>query len=251
MKIKDEVLADLANMMINAKKKGVNLQIISAFRDLNHVKSLWGSDTPESNPDRLKTLAPPGFSEHHTGYVVDFNSVSSNWWASPEGVKTYNWLEQNATRYNFEQSFTRDYSNSYGIMEEKWHWRWVGSNKAKVALRKNIKLPEKVNNVFPPPIGKTEAISRLTLEGVKTMTDAGAAITLVDKDGNRFIHYDSKQSRSITVREAARLQSFEDDFDFIGSQGNAYQMIGNAVPPRLAKAIGLAISDLLNEMEVL
>ena len=64
----------------------------------------------------------------------------------------------------------------------------------------------------------------------------------------RFIHYDSKQSRSITVREAARLQSFDDDFDFVGSQGNAYQMIGNAVPPLLAKNIALALSELLDEM---
>lgn len=70
------------------------------------------------------------------------------------------------------------------------------------------------------------------------------------KDGNRFIHYDSKQCRSITVREAARLQSFDDDFDFIGTQGNAYQMIGNAVPPKLAKAVSFAVADLLGEMEV-
>ena len=69
------------------------------------------------------------------------------------------------------------------------------------------------------------------------------------KDGNRFIHYDSKQSRSITVREAARLQSFDDDFDFVGNRGNAYQMIGNAVPPKLAKAVALAVSDLIDEME--
>ncbi len=68
------------------------------------------------------------------------------------------------------------------------------------------------------------------------------------KDGNRFIHYDPKQCRSITPREAARLQSFDDDFDFVGSQGNAYQMIGNAVPPKLAKAVGTAIADLLEEM---
>ncbi|MDY4575664.1 MAG: DNA cytosine methyltransferase [Intestinibacter sp.] len=66
------------------------------------------------------------------------------------------------------------------------------------------------------------------------------------KDGNRFIHYDSKQSRSITPREAARLQSFDDDFDFIGNRGNVYQMIGNAVPPILAKKIGLAVADLLD-----
>lgn len=65
------------------------------------------------------------------------------------------------------------------------------------------------------------------------------------KDGNRFIHYDSKQARTITVREAARLQSFEDDYDFIGSRGSAYQMIGNAVPPMLAKAIAFAVYDLV------
>lgn len=70
------------------------------------------------------------------------------------------------------------------------------------------------------------------------------------KDGNRFIHYDPKQCRTLTVREAARLQSFDDDYDFIGSQGNAYQMIGNAVPPRLAKSIGLAVADLLKQLEL-
>lgn len=66
------------------------------------------------------------------------------------------------------------------------------------------------------------------------------------KDGNRFIHYDPNQCRTITPREAARLQSFDDDFKFIGGQGAVYQMIGNAVPPNLAKAIGCAIHDLYN-----
>ena len=68
------------------------------------------------------------------------------------------------------------------------------------------------------------------------------------KDGNRFIHYDPTQQRSITVREAARLQSFPDDFNFVGNRGNAYQMIGNAVPPLLAEAIAKAIDELLKEV---
>lgn len=65
------------------------------------------------------------------------------------------------------------------------------------------------------------------------------------KDGLRFIHPDPKQKRTITVREAARLQSFPDDFEFISTRGNNYKMIGNAVPPEFAKRLSLAINELL------
>lgn len=65
------------------------------------------------------------------------------------------------------------------------------------------------------------------------------------KDGLRFIHYDSSQARSITVREAARLQSFDDDFEFVGPQGAAYQMIGNAVPPKFAKILAKSVYEIL------
>jgi DNA (cytosine-5)-methyltransferase 1 len=65
------------------------------------------------------------------------------------------------------------------------------------------------------------------------------------KDGLRHIHPDPKQARSITVREAARLQSFDDDFEFLGSITEQYKMIGNAVPPKFARAIGLALNDFI------
>lgn len=65
------------------------------------------------------------------------------------------------------------------------------------------------------------------------------------KDGLRHIHPDPKQARSITVREAARLQTFTDDFEFLGSMGAKYKMIGNAVPPKFAKKIALALKDTL------
>lgn len=73
-------------------------------------------------------------------------------------------------------------------------------------------------------------------------------ISHLDRDGNRFIHYDPKQSRCITPREAARIQSFDDDFDFIGTQSDTYIMIGNAVPPVLAKCVALAVAEVLEKL---
>lgn len=66
------------------------------------------------------------------------------------------------------------------------------------------------------------------------------------KDGFRFIHYDSKQARTITVREAARIQTFADDFDFPCSMGAAYKMIGNAVPSLFAKKLAQAVNDFIS-----
>lgn len=67
------------------------------------------------------------------------------------------------------------------------------------------------------------------------------------KDGMRHIHPDSKQARSITVREAARLQTFADDFEFLGPTMAQYKMIGNAVPSDFAKIIAQGLHELLNK----
>ncbi len=61
------------------------------------------------------------------------------------------------------------------------------------------------------------------------------------KDSYSHIHYDSEQARTISVREAARLQSFPDGFIFTGTMNPAFRQIGNAVPPLLAKAIAVEI----------
>lgn len=68
------------------------------------------------------------------------------------------------------------------------------------------------------------------------------------KDGLRHIHFDPRQARSITVREAARLQGFPDDYCFLGSQGDRYKMIGNAVPPMFAHCLADAVSSMFHAM---
>jgi len=67
------------------------------------------------------------------------------------------------------------------------------------------------------------------------------------KDGLRHIHWDPCQARSITVREAARLQSFDDDYEFLGSMGDQYKMIGNAVPPKFSYLLAISLVELLQK----
>ncbi|WP_421808788.1 DNA cytosine methyltransferase [Flagellimonas sp.] len=118
----------------------------------------------------------------------------------------------------------------------------------KTAIEKWNKNQERLKYPDLPKELKTHKNETSFTDRYKVVNGTGVSHTVVAhiaKDGHYYIHPDIEQCRSISVREAARLQSFPDDFFFEGSRSAAFKQIGNAVPPLMANAIAKSMKNYL------
>jgi zinc D-Ala-D-Ala carboxypeptidase len=124
----------LMAMQREAAAAGVDLRVLSGFRGVALQKHLFfdvKSERNQSAAERAKVSAPPGFSEHSTGFAVDLGDGSrpgTNLKPVFENTPAFTWLEGNANRYHFRLSFPKD--NGQGVSYEPWHWRFEGSAEA-------------------------------------------------------------------------------------------------------------------------
>ena len=116
---------------------------------------------------------------------------------------------------------------------------WNGYGEAKPRMRYN-ELPEH----FQSHLNKDDFSDRFKVVAADK-TYSQTVVAHIHKDGHYYIHPDLEQARSLSVREAARLQSFPDNFYFEGSRTSAFKQIGNAVPPLMATRIAESVWDAL------
>jgi DNA (cytosine-5)-methyltransferase 1 len=119
----------------------------------------------------------------------------------------------------------------------------------KIAINKWLKNEERLKYPDLPNRLKTHKNEKSFVDRFKVVDPNGFSHTMVAhiaKDGHHYIYPDSKQVRSLSVREAARIQSFSDDFFFEGGRSAAFRQIGNAVPPLMASTIANKMINIID-----
>ncbi len=117
-----------------ARADGISLVPLSGFRSQEDQEYLFfgvKGERGQTASERAKVSAPPGYSEHHTGYALDIGDAAaagSNLSESFEQTQAFKWLEKNAAYHSFELSFPK--GNAQGVNYEPWHWRYVGDQQS-------------------------------------------------------------------------------------------------------------------------
>jgi len=123
----------LLNMREEAKKDGINLVFLSGFRSINLQDEIFYSLKSFRNQEaaeRARVSAPPGYSEHSTGFAIDIGDATkreTDFETEFQNTDAFKWLIKNAAKFHFKLSFTKD--NKY-IDYEPWHWRYEGTIEA-------------------------------------------------------------------------------------------------------------------------
>jgi zinc D-Ala-D-Ala carboxypeptidase len=130
--MRDSAAKAFQAMSAAAARDGVILAPISGFRSVADQQQVFfgvKAQRRQGVTQRAEVSAPPGYSEHHTGYAMDVGDgkvPATNLSQSFEQTGAFKWLERNAAVYNFELSFPKN--NPQGVVYEPWHWRFVGNS---------------------------------------------------------------------------------------------------------------------------
>lgn len=176
--------------------------------------------------DLLDDLAPVERGHENNAYALEYSDCSD--YLKQSGIRTENDV---VTHHIARPNCDRDVQ-IYGLAIEAWN-----NDEQRISYEQ---LPEELRTHR----NTTSFRDRFkVVEGNRNACHT--VLAHLSKDGHYFIHPDIEQCRSITVREAARLQTFPDSYYFEGNRGEKFKQIGNAVPPIMARSIAEAIREQL------
>ena len=134
----------LMKMKEDAKNDGIFMVFLSGYRSINLQRDIFYSLKSVRNQvaaERARVSAPPGYSEHSTGFAIDIGDAykrETDFEVEFENTDTFRWLRENAAKYHFKLSFNQ---NDKNVDYEPWHWRYEGSIEAlKVFETSNRKM---------------------------------------------------------------------------------------------------------------
>lgn len=225
---------ELDKMVLNAQDFGV-------LQDRKRVIIIgWKNNLELEYPQFGKTEMKFEIAKHLFSDLPKINSGQGEWGVSKYVGKTNSYLKNTGIRngINFTTQHISRFNNEndleiYRIAVDKWVNEGKRLNYAE--------LPERLikhNN------------TKTFTNRFQVVNHKGVSHTIVAHicaDGHYYIHPDINQNRSITVREAARIQSFPDDYFFESSRTAAFKQIGNAVPVLMAQGIAQKIKNLITE----
>ena len=211
----------------------------------NHVKEIKSVLSDKAIPEKLKNLISfhmdqLGEDLPKGGAYLKYNpwrpkKFIKEWYRTPDlgGVANHE------SRYHMPEDLRRYFfSACFGLVKEE-------ENQPESPKLRHFPADLLPNhkNIDPKKVNKAIFDDRFR---VQLNSRPSTTITShISKDGHYYIHPDPRQCRSLTVREAARLQTFPDSYIFLGSKTSQYTQVGNAVPPRLAIQLAEVVYDLI------
>lgn len=138
--IKEDVYNAFNNMIKNINNDE-DVKIVSGYRSYDYQKNLF---IKEDNISNIKSVMPPGASEHQSGLAIDISINKLNYLLdeSLDESNTYKWLVDNSYKYNFIVRYKKDKINYTSVIYEPWHLRYVDSIVAEICYNKNWCLEE-------------------------------------------------------------------------------------------------------------
>ena len=155
--MRSEIAPVVKQMISDARAQGVNLTIVSAYRDASRQALLFerktnyylgkGLDREDAEANAATVVERPGNSEHQTGLAMDITDSSFvSLTTAQEKTAGYKWLYANCAKYGFVLRYPKGKENITGVIYEPWHFRYVGKDAAQAIMTQNISLEEYLNS---------------------------------------------------------------------------------------------------------